>query len=89
MAHEKLKKDFDKKPFIAHKRNKNLYEKIRSNHILKSKVVRKNNENHKQSEECSPYVSRLNNPCCKQVKPTKIFKSYRTNQDFKIFHDLA
>ena len=40
---------------------------IGNNRIFKCKVVRKNNENHKQSGKCSPCVSRLNNLCCKQA----------------------
>ena len=27
--------------------------------------------------------------CYKQTKQTSVFKSYRTNQVFKIFHDLT
>ena len=37
-----------RKPFIASKRNKNLHQIIGGNSILKSKVVRKNNENYNQ-----------------------------------------
>lgn len=62
------KKTFDKKPFIAYRKNKSLRQIIGSNCILKSKFVRKNNENLKQSGKCSPCVSRLNNLYCKQVK---------------------
>ena len=36
-----------------------------------------------------PCFSRLNSLCCKQVKQTNIFKSYRTKQAFKIFHNLT
>ena len=47
---------------------------------MKGKAVLKNNENHKQSG---------NSLCGKGVKKkTSIFKYYRTNQLFKIFHDL-
>ena len=77
---EKLKKDFDKKPFIAYRRNKNLHQIIGGN---------RTNKNHKQSGKCSRCVSQLNNLCCKQVKLTKIYKSYGTNQVFKIFPDLT
>ena len=38
-------------------------------------------------QECSPCVSWLNNLCSKQVKQANIFKSYRTNQVLKLFHD--
>ena len=86
-THKKLKNTFDKKPFIACRANNKLHQMIGGNRILKSKVVDKNNENHKQSGKCSPYISRLNNFCCKQVKQTNVLKSYRTNQVFKIFHD--
>ena len=44
--HEKLKKPFDKKLFIAYVRNKKLHQIIGGNCILKSKVVHKNDENH-------------------------------------------
>ena len=46
---EKLKKALNTKPFIAYRINKNLHQIIGGNSILKSKVVRKNNENHKQA----------------------------------------
>ena len=75
----------DKKPFIPYRRNKNLHQITGGNCTLKSKVVHKNKENHKQSGKCSPYFSRLNNFCCKQAKRTKILKRYRTNQIFKSF----
>lgn len=42
-----MKKDSDKKPFIAHRR-KNLHQMIGDNRILKSKVVRKINESYSQ-----------------------------------------
>ena len=87
-THKKLKNTFNKKPFVACRTNNKLHQMIGGNRILKSKVVDKNNENHKQSGKCSPYISRLNNFCCKQVKRTNVLKSYRTNQVFKIFHDL-
>ena len=31
---------------------------------------------------------RLKNLCCKQVKQTKTFQSYRTKETFQIFHNL-
>ena len=68
---EKLKKAFDKKLFIASRINKNLHQIIGGNHILRSKVVHKNSENHKQSGKCSPCVSRLNSLISKEVKPNK------------------
>ena len=78
-----------KKVFPAYRGNTNLHQIIRGNHILKNKFVRKNNENHKKSGKCSSCVSQLKNLCCKQVKQANIFKSYRTNQVFKIFHDAT
>ena len=65
-------------------KKKNLQQIIAGSHILKSKVVCKNNENDKQSGKYAACVSRLNNLFCKQVKQTNIFKSYRTNQVFKM-----
>ena len=48
-VHEKSKKHFDRKPFIAFRnKKKNLPQIIAGSHILKSKVVCKNNENDKQ-----------------------------------------
>ena len=43
----------------------------------------------KQSGYCSPCLSRLHNLCCKQVKQTKTFQSYRTRETFQIFHNLT
>ena len=71
------------------RRSENLHQIIRGSYTLKSKVVRKNNENHKQSGKLLPCVSRLNNLCCEQVKQTNTIKSYRKNQVFKVFHDLT
>ena len=69
--------------------NNNLHKINGGNCSLKNNAVRQNNENHKQSGKYSPYVSLLNNVCCKKLKQTNISKSYRTNQVFKIFHNLA
>ena len=81
--HGKFKKAFDKNPFTAYRRNKNLHQIIGGNRILKSKVVHGNNENHKQSRQCSPCILQLNNLCCKQVKQTNIFK---ISKIFMILH---
>ena len=62
---EKFWKAFDKKRFIAYRRNNNLHQIFGGNHILKTKVVRKNDENDKQSGKCAPCVSLLNNPYSK------------------------
>ena len=52
-------------------------------------VARKNIKQPKQSGHYSPYLSRMNNLCCKQVKQTKKFQSYRTKENFQIFHNLT
>ena len=83
-----LRKVFDKKSFIAERRNINLKQLIGGNRIFKNKVVRKNTKQSKQSGHCSPCLSRLNNLYCKQVKQTKTFQSYRTTETFQIFHNL-
>ena len=72
--HGKFKKAFDKNPFTAYRRNKNLHQIIGGNRILKSKVVHGNNENHKQSRQCSPCILQLNNLCCKQVNKQTYLK---------------
>ena len=64
---ENLRNVFDKRPFIAYRRNTNLYQLIGCNCIFKNKVVHKNTKQRKQSGHCSPCLSRLNNLCCKQV----------------------
>ena len=51
---ENLRNIFDKKPFIAYRRNTNLNELIGGNRIFKNKVVRKNTKKPKQSGHCSP-----------------------------------
>ena len=48
--------------------------------ISKSKIVRKNNENHKQE--------RVDQAKAVETKKN-IFRSHRTNQVFTIFHDLT
>ena len=85
---ENLRKFFDKRPFIAYGRNTNLFQLIGGNRIFKNKVVRKNTKQPKQSGNCSPCLSRLNNLCCEQVKQTETFQSYRTKKPFQIFHNL-
>ena len=70
---EDLRKVFDKRPIIAHRRNTNLYRLIGGNRIFTNKVVHKNTQQPKQSGHCSPYMSRLSNLGCKQVKQTSKF----------------
>ena len=72
---ENLQKVFDKRPFIAYRRNTNLFQIIGGNRIFKNKVVRKNTKQPKQSGNCPPCLSRLNNLCCKQMKQAKTFPS--------------
>ena len=86
---ENLRNIFDKKPFIADRRNTNLNELIGGNRIFKNKVVHKNTKKPKQSGHCSPSLSRRSNLCCKQVKEPKTFESYRTKETFQIFHNLT
>ena len=85
----KFMESFDKRPFIAYRRNTNLHRLIRGNRILKNKVVCKNTKQPKQLGRCSPCLSGLNNLCCKQVKQTETFQSYRTRETFQTFHSLA
>ena len=54
---EKLRKVFNKRSFIAYRRNTNLFELIGGNRIFKNKVVRKNMKQPKQSGNCSPCFS--------------------------------
>ena len=63
-----LRKVFDKRPFIAYRRNTNLYQLIGGNRTFKIKVARRNTKQPKQSGYCSQCLSRMNNLCCKQVK---------------------
>ena len=86
---ENLRKVFDKRPFIAYRGNTNLFQLIRGNRIFKNKVVHKNTKQPKQVGHCSPCLSRMNNLCCKQLKQTKTFQSYRTKETFQIFHNLT
>ena len=80
---------FDKRPFIAYRGNTNLFQLIRGNRIFKNKVVHKNTKQPKQVGHCSPCLSRMNNLCCKQLKQTKTFQSYRTKQTSQVFHNLT
>ena len=59
------------------------------NRIFKNKVVLKNTKQPKRSGHCSPFLSGMNNLCCKQVKQTRTFQSYRTKETFQIFHILT
>ena len=84
---ENLRKVFDKKPLISHRRNTNLHQLIGGNRIFKHKVLRKNTKQPKQSGHCSTCLSKINNFCCKQVEQTKTVQSYRTKKTFQIFHN--
>ena len=81
-----LAKTFEKEPFIAYKRNKNLNELIGGNKIVNNKVFR----HHPQRMDglCKPCRTRADNLCCKQVQESKTFKSYKTGRHYKIFHQL-
>ena len=75
--------------FIAYRRNIDLHQLTGVNHIFKIKVVRNNTKQPKQSGHYTPCLSRMNNLCCKQVKQTKKFESYRVKDVFQIFHNLT
>ena len=49
---ENLREDFDKRPFIAYRKNTNLFQLIGGNHIFKNKVVSKNMKRLKKSRNC-------------------------------------
>ena len=49
---ENLQRVFNKRPFIAYRRNTNLHQLIGGNRLFKNKVVRKNTEQPKQSGHC-------------------------------------
>ena len=74
---------------FAYRRNNNLYQLIGGYLIFKNKVKRRKTKQPKQSGNCLQYLSRMNNLCCKQVKHTKTFQSYRTKETFQIFHNLT
>ena len=81
-----LRTAFEQDPPIAYRRNKNLGDLIGSKKILDDKVVRKNNS--KNQLYCRPCLTRRDNICCQQVLKTNTFTSYRTDETFKIFHQL-
>ena len=58
---ENLRKVFDKRTFIAYRKNTNLYQLIGGNRTFKNKAARRNTKQPKQSEHCSPCLSRMNN----------------------------
>ena len=66
-----------------------MYQLICGNRIFENKVVRENIKQLKQSGHCSPCLSRLKNLCCKQVKQTKTFQSYKKKETFQLFHNIT
>ena len=82
-----ISKVFTEKPIIAYRRNKNIRDLIGSNTIENNKVKRKRKVNLNGS--CSPCLSKYGNLCCKQVVPTKTFKSQQNGKSFKIQHRLT
>ena len=84
----KLKNKFQEKPIIAYKRNSNLKEIIGNNKILNNKVIRKKKAEQKHFF-WSPCYTRSDNLCCQQVEKTNVFKSYKTGQTYRIFHQLT
>ena len=85
---EKFKTAFESKPMICYRRNQNLQNLIGGNILSENKVVRKSIPKKLVQGKCFPCNSRRNNLCCRQVLETNIFKSTKTNKEFKIFHNL-
>ena len=86
---ENLRKVFNKRPSIAHRKNANLHQLIKGNRIFNNKVVFKNIKQPKQLGHCSPCLSRISNLCCNQVEQTKTFQSYWTKKTFQTFYNLT
>ena len=69
-------------------RNRNLKEIIGSNKILNNNAIRKKKAE-KKHLFCIPCYTRRNNLCCQQVEKTNVFKSYKTGETYKFFHQLT
>ena len=82
-----IKESFPEPPIISYKRSKNLRDMIGNNNIVNSKVPRnfKLNKQH-EIKFCRPCKT-SKCLCCKQLKHTNQFKSSKTNQTYKIFHE--
>ena len=78
---ENLPEVFDRRPFIAYRRNTNLFQLIGGNRIEHARTV--------TIRKLLTMLPRLKNLCCKQVKQTKTFQSYRAKETFQIFHNLT
>ena len=68
----------------AFKQNKNI-QKIIGIHWIENVRVKKDLKTLKEGK-CTPCWSKAGNICCKKVKKTT-FKSHKTNQTWKIFHN--
>ena len=79
---------FEEKPVIAYRRNKNLRDIIGGNKVLNNKKIIKPSTN-RQLGISKPCLTRRDNLCCQQVLKTESFKSYRTGQTFRIYHNLT
>ena len=79
-----MKETFTRKPTMAYHRNRNLGDILGQKTLINSKVIRRN-RSHKIGS-CSPCSSRNENKCCRQIRRTTRFKSYRTNKSYNIFH---
>ena len=86
---ENLWKVFDKRPFIAYRRNTNLYQLIGGNHTFKNKFIRTNTKQPKQSRHCSQCLQEWTIFVVNKWSKTKTFQSYRTKKSFQIFHNLT
>ena len=80
-----LKTTFKDSPVYGYRRNKNLKDIIGQTTLRNNKVLRKNRI--LIPGKCSPCRSRYNNLCCRQVQSTSSFKSYQTQEIFKILHN--
>ena len=71
---------------MAYRRNRNLGDILGQKTLINSKVTRRDNS-HKIGS-CTPCSSGSGSKCCKHIRRTRKFKSYRTNKSYDIFHKL-
>lgn len=81
---QKMKETFKRKPIMAYRRNRNLGDILGQKTIKNNKVIRRNRSH--TIGGCSPCSSTRETKCCRQVRRTTTFKSYRTNKRYNIFH---
>ena len=70
-----------------YKRNKNLRDILGSNRIADNKVIKHNNNHHKNNR-CQPCNTKQGNLCFKEVLNTSTFKSNQTQRIYKIRHHV-